>query len=122
MPGIGNLLGAEFIAATGGDVNAFGSADRLAGAAGLAPVPRDSGKIGGNLRRPGATAGACCECANSRPRPLPFTAPSPGPSTSGSARRESPTSRQSLHSSGVASTCSGLSYAATALSRQPPSA
>ncbi|WP_406210054.1 IS110 family transposase [Kitasatospora sp. NBC_01560] len=52
MPGIGNLLGAEFIAATGGDMNAFGSADRLAGVAGLAPVPHDSGKISGNLRRP----------------------------------------------------------------------
>ncbi|MGW2588587.1 IS110 family transposase, partial [Streptomyces virginiae] len=49
MPGIGNTLGAEFIAATGGDMTAFGSADRLAGVAGLAPVPRDSGKVSGNL-------------------------------------------------------------------------
>ncbi|MFE2587300.1 IS110 family transposase [Streptomyces sp. NPDC059378] len=52
MPGIGDMLGAEFIAATGGDMTAFGSPDRLAGVAGLAPVPRDSGKISGNLRRP----------------------------------------------------------------------
>ncbi|MDT0470207.1 IS110 family RNA-guided transposase [Streptomyces gibsoniae] len=52
MPGIGTMLGAEFIAATGGDVAAFGTPDRLAGVAGLAPVPRDSGKISGNLRRP----------------------------------------------------------------------
>ncbi|MGI5200071.1 IS110 family transposase [Spirillospora sp. CA-108201] len=52
LPGIGPLLGAEFIAATGGDMAAFGSADRLAGVSGLAPVPRDSGKISGNLRRP----------------------------------------------------------------------
>ncbi|WP_413810739.1 IS110 family transposase [Streptomyces sp. OE57] len=52
LPGIGNMLGAEFIAATGGDMTAFGSPDRLAGVAGLAPVPRDSGKISGNLRRP----------------------------------------------------------------------
>lgn len=52
MPGIGSMLGAEFIAATGGDMTAFGSPDRLAGVAGLAPVPRDSGKISGNLRRP----------------------------------------------------------------------
>ncbi|MFJ1699557.1 IS110 family transposase [Streptomyces sp. NPDC088252] len=52
MPGIGDMLGAEFIAATGGDVTAFGSPDRLAGVAGLAPVPRDSGKVSGNLRRP----------------------------------------------------------------------
>ncbi|MGW9137602.1 IS110 family transposase [Streptomyces sp. NPDC055681] len=52
MPGIGTLLGAEFIALTGGDMDVFGSPDRLAGVAGLAPVPRDSGKVSGNLRRP----------------------------------------------------------------------
>lgn len=52
MPGFGVTLGAEFIAATGGDMGAFDSADRLAGVAGLAPVPRDSGRISGNLKRP----------------------------------------------------------------------
>ncbi|RMI33353.1 IS110 family RNA-guided transposase [Nocardia stercoris] len=52
MPGFGVLLGAEFIAATGGDMTAFDSANRLAGVAGLAPVPRDSGKVSGNLKRP----------------------------------------------------------------------
>jgi transposase len=52
MPGVGPLLGAEFIALTGGDMTAFGSADRLAGVAGLAPVPKDSGRVQGNLRRP----------------------------------------------------------------------
>lgn len=52
LPGIGTLLGAEFIAATGGDMAAFASADRLAGVSGLAPVPRDSGRISGNLHRP----------------------------------------------------------------------
>jgi transposase len=52
MPGFGVILGAEFIAATGGDMGAFASADRLAGVAGLAPVPRDSGRISGNLKRP----------------------------------------------------------------------
>jgi transposase len=52
MPGFGPVLGAEFIAATGGDMTLFGSADRLAGVAGLAPAPRDSGRINGNLHRP----------------------------------------------------------------------
>ncbi|MGW5666065.1 IS110 family transposase [Streptomyces sp. NPDC003758] len=52
LPGMGARLGAEFIAATGGDLDAFGSADRLAGFAGLAPQPRDSGRVNGNLRRP----------------------------------------------------------------------
>jgi hypothetical protein len=33
-------------------MTAFGTADRLAGFGGVAPVPRDSGKISGNLRRP----------------------------------------------------------------------
>jgi transposase len=52
MPGFGVTLGAEFIASTGGDMSAFDSVDRLAGVAGLAPVPRDSGRISGNLKRP----------------------------------------------------------------------
>jgi transposase len=52
MPGFGVVLGAEFIAATGGDMGAFTSVDRLAGVSGLAPVPRDSGRISGNLKRP----------------------------------------------------------------------
>ncbi|MFC9759725.1 IS110 family transposase [Streptomyces sp. NPDC056921] len=52
MPGMGPMLGAEFIAATGGDLDTFGTADRLATFAGLAPVPRDSGRVSGNMRRP----------------------------------------------------------------------
>jgi transposase len=52
MPGIGTLLGAEFIACTGGDMTSIGSSGRLAGIAGLAPVPKDSGRISGNMRRP----------------------------------------------------------------------
>ncbi|MFD7917616.1 IS110 family transposase [Streptomyces sp. NPDC059752] len=52
MPGLGIILGAEFLAATGGDMAVFGTPDRLAGFGGVAPVPRDSGKISGNLRRP----------------------------------------------------------------------
>uniref|UniRef100_UPI0039F46DE4 transposase n=1 Tax=Streptomyces sp. KLOTTS4A1 TaxID=3390996 RepID=UPI0039F46DE4 len=52
MPGIGPLMGAEFLAATAGDMNRYGSADRLASLAGVAPVPRDSGNVSGNLHRP----------------------------------------------------------------------
>lgn len=52
MPGFGVTLGAEFLATTGGDMDAYDSADRLAGVSGLAPVPRDSGRISGNLKRP----------------------------------------------------------------------
>lgn len=52
LPGIGALLGAEFLAATGGDMDFFATPDRLAAFAGLAPAPRDSGRIHGNLHRP----------------------------------------------------------------------
>ena len=52
LPGIGVLLGAEFLAATGGDMTAFATPNRLASFAGLAPAPRDSGRIRGNLHRP----------------------------------------------------------------------
>ena len=52
MPGFGPLLGAELLAATGGDVSVFGTADRFAAVAGLAPVPRDSGRVSGNIHRP----------------------------------------------------------------------
>ena len=52
MPSFGPRLGAEFIAATGGDMSAYPTADRLASLAGLAPVPRDSGRVSGNVIRP----------------------------------------------------------------------
>ncbi|MFC9640870.1 transposase [Streptomyces mirabilis] len=39
MPGIGPLLGAESLAATGGALSRFPSADRLAAFSGVAPVP-----------------------------------------------------------------------------------
>jgi transposase len=52
LPGIGTLLGAEFLTATGGDLDFFGTPDRLAAFAGLAPAPWDSGRIRGNLHRP----------------------------------------------------------------------
>jgi transposase len=49
---MGIVLAAEFRAATGGDVAAFETADRLAAVSGLAPAPRDSGRVTGNLRLP----------------------------------------------------------------------
>lgn len=52
MPGIGDLLGAELLMATGGTVAGFTSADHLDGYAGLAPAPNDSGKRSANLHRP----------------------------------------------------------------------
>jgi transposase len=40
LPGLGIILGAEFLAATGGDITAFGTPGRLVGFGGVAaPVP-----------------------------------------------------------------------------------
>lgn len=53
VDGFGPILGAQLLADTGGDLQAaFGNSGRLAAYAGLAPVPRDSGRVRGNLHRP----------------------------------------------------------------------
>jgi transposase len=52
LPGFGPILGAEFIVTTGGTLTGFATSGRLASYAGLVPVPQDSGRISGNLRRP----------------------------------------------------------------------
>jgi transposase len=51
MPGMGPILGAEFIAIVG-DLSGYRDAGRLATHAGLAPVARDSGRRTGNYHRP----------------------------------------------------------------------
>jgi transposase len=51
LPGMGPILGAEFLVSVGGDISAFSSADRLAAYAGLVPAAQDSGKRVGNHRR-----------------------------------------------------------------------
>jgi len=52
MPGFGPVLAATFLAQIGGNLDDFDTVDRLACVAGLAPVPRDSGRISANLHRP----------------------------------------------------------------------
>ena len=52
LPGFGPSLGAEFLVVTRGDLASFVTAGRLASYAGLVPVPQDSGRVSGNLRRP----------------------------------------------------------------------
>ena len=51
LPGMGALLGAEFLATVGDPRDGFASADQFAAFAGLAPAARDSGKRTGNDRR-----------------------------------------------------------------------
>src|SRR4051812_25539043 len=50
LPGMGPILGAEFLVVVG-EISAFESADRLAAYAGLVPAARDSGKRVGNNKR-----------------------------------------------------------------------
>jgi transposase len=53
LPGMGPILGAQFLVATDGrPLEAFASSGRLASYAGLVPVPKDSGRVTGNNRRP----------------------------------------------------------------------
>ena len=51
MPGFGPVLGASLLVAAG-DLTAFPTAGHLAAAAGLVPVPNDSGRRVGNLHKP----------------------------------------------------------------------
>jgi transposase len=51
MPGFGPILGASLLVGAG-DLRAFPTAGHLAAAAGLVPVPNDSGRRSGNLHRP----------------------------------------------------------------------
>src|SRR3546814_5462325 len=51
MGRIGPCLGAEVVVAAGG-MSAYSDAGHLASAAGLVPVPRDSGRRTGNMHRP----------------------------------------------------------------------
>jgi transposase len=51
MPGFGPFLGASLLVSAG-DLRAFPTAGHLAAAAGLVPVPNDSGRRSGNLHRP----------------------------------------------------------------------
>ncbi len=51
LPGMGPLLGAEFLVGGVGKLSAFDSADHLAAYSGLVPAANDSGKRVGNNRR-----------------------------------------------------------------------
>lgn len=46
------MLGAEILAAVGGSLRDFAFPDALAAFAGVAPAPRASGTVSGNLHRP----------------------------------------------------------------------
>ncbi len=64
LPGMGPVLGAECVVATGGNLAAFATSGRLAAYAGLVPVPQDSGRVhcgghlGGKMQPVGADLGS----------------------------------------------------------------
>ncbi|GDY52837.1 IS110 family transposase [Streptomyces violaceusniger] len=107
LPGMGPKLGAEFIAATGGDMDAFGSADRLAGFAGLAPRPRDSGRVSGNLRRPRRYHRGLLRSMYLSAMVSITTCPRPRRTTSGREARGRATSRPCSRSPAAGSTSCG---------------
>ena len=113
LPGFGVILGAEFIAATGGDMSAFASADRLAGVSGLAPVPRDSGRITATSNAPAATTADCCGPATCPPRSPSAPIPPPGPTTTASEPKAKPTPKPSSPWPADASTFCGPCSATT---------
>jgi transposase len=93
MPGFGPVLAAEFLGATGGDLAVFETADRFAGVAGLAPAPRDSGRITGNHHRPRRYDRRLLRVFYLSGLSAPKAARPPGPTTTANAAKGKPTSR-----------------------------
>jgi transposase len=113
MPGIGTLLAAEFVVAAG-DLSGYPDAGRLASAAGLVPVPRDSGRRTGNLHRPRRYSRRLRRVFYlSLPRPASSATGPAATTTSRSAAKDSATSKPSSRSPEDESTSSGRSCART---------
>lgn len=108
MPGFGPVLVATFLANIGGNLEGFDTVDRLACVAGLAPVPRDSGRIHGNLpstsplQPPSLAHLPPCRSLQSEEQPG-----IPNASTSGKGARANPTNKHSSPSHAAASTLFG---------------
>lgn len=90
MPGFGTLLASQFLAVTGGDITAYESAARLAGVAGLAPAPRDSGRISGITTGPNAATAGYSMPSTSQQNQLRDTAPRAAPTTNANAPKGKP--------------------------------
>lgn len=66
IDGIGDLLGAGFLAATGGGIDGFASANHLAGYAELAPAPATQEAAAEASTGPSGTTGNCNGCSTPR--------------------------------------------------------
>src|SRR5215216_5214108 len=80
LPGIGPVLGAEFLTAVG-DLSVFESADQLAAYAGLVPAARDSGKRVATTDECAAATRRSRGSSSSRRSPACAPRLTPGPST-----------------------------------------
>ncbi|CQD24484.1 transposase [Mycobacterium lentiflavum] len=121
LPGFGVILGAEFLAATGGNMSAFDSADRLAGICGLAPVPRDSGRISATSNAPASITDDSCAPAILPLKVPPAPTPLPGPTKAANVLRANTTDKRSWPWPGDASTSCGPCCATTPPTKpQPP--
>ena len=93
LPGIGTLLGAAFLAATGGDMAYFGTPDRLAAFAGLAPDPGTLDPSAATCTAPGATTAACSASSTTPPWSASAAVGSPAASMTASGPRANATPR-----------------------------
>lgn len=113
MPGVGTVLGAEFVVAAG-DLSVYSDAGRLASRPGWSRCLATPVVGPGTCTGPGGTADACGACSTSRRRPASSAKGPVATSTSRSAARDFDTSKLSSPSPGDESTSSGTP------ARQPP--
>ncbi len=109
LPGIGPLLGAEFLAATSGDMSFFATPDRLAGFAGLAPAPRTPAVSAATSAARSATIADSNASSIRPPSSASATARSPAGSMTAKERKVSDTPRLCWPWPAAASTSSGHS-------------
>lgn len=104
MPGLGVILGAEFLAATGGDMTTFGTPDRLAG---FARSPATQARSAATCGAPRDTTAASNASSTPRRCPASATARNPGASTIANVPKASAIPRPSWLSLAAASMSSG---------------
>lgn len=104
MPGLGVILGAEFLAATGGDMTTFGTPDRLAG---FARSPATQARSAATCGAPRDTTAASNASSTPRRCSASATARNPGASTIANVPKASAIPRPSWLSLAAASMSSG---------------
>lgn len=120
MPGMGPILGAEFLVATGGDLAAFGTSARLAAYAGLRRCPAIPAAAPATCTAQSATTAACAGSSTWPPCPASAPAAPPRRTTDANARNDCATPRPSSPWPADSSTCCGHSFVTIASSTTHP--